>query len=136
DMDPVDAMSLLRLSVLDVQRTTDLATLEKRVETIKADARRLTSGGEMSANRIAQVSLELEKVQRQLRAAAERAEAPSKSRAEGLGKSIDEVTESAFQSALKASGGADLRTYQAYTEHLLSREYRKRCLEMVDEALK
>src|SRR5262249_51066013 len=107
DMDPVDAMSLLRLGVLDAQRTTDLATLEKRVETIKSDARRLTSGGEMSANRIAQVSLELEKVQRQLRAASERAEASSKSRAEGLGKSIDEVTESAFQSALKASGGAD-----------------------------
>ncbi|HEV3165291.1 MAG TPA: tetratricopeptide repeat protein [Isosphaeraceae bacterium] len=138
DTEPVDGMALLRLHALDAQRATDPAALSERVAALKADASRLTEVRELPAARIAQLSLELEKVQHQLARASASAQADNQQKAQAteLGDSIEEVAESTFKKALASGGKSDLRIYQTYAEHLLARNKRERCLEVVGEALK
>src|SRR5579864_1408115 len=133
---PIDGLALMRLRALDVERTTDPNEMTERAAALKADARRFTEGKDLSAARITQLSIELEKVQKQLTRVAARSETAEKTRATALGDSIEEVAEATFQKALESGKSTDLRIYQAYAEHFLTRGNRKRCLEVVDQALK
>jgi cellulose synthase operon protein C len=136
DADPLDRLSLIRLRSLDAQRTRDPAILAERVEAFRAEAGRLAALGSLAVARVAQLGVELQKVEKYLGGVAAEANPQAKARATELADSIDTVAETTFKNAIASNGAPDLRIYQAYAEHLLARDKRKECLAVIAQALK
>ena len=133
-------MALLRLRVLDVQTTTDLAKISERVKALQVEASRLLANQSqsLSPGRIARVSLLLEEIQRTLTQRGADADPRTKAELASLVESIDREAEAIFQKAPDGHAGRppDLQVSLSYAYHLRFRSKRDECLKVVDEALK
>ena len=135
DVETLDGLALLWLRAEDACRVADPVELAARAQVVKDDAGRFTKGRELSPNRIARVGDDLARVHAALDHVAG-ADRDRKEEVQALGDGLDEVAESTFRDVLDAEGRApDLRVYRAYAEHLLLRNKRDRCLEVVDQGL-
>ena len=136
DAAPVDQTAMLRLRALDVESTTEAALLEPRVKALQNEAKLLFDGREVAPNRIMRLSLVLEEVQKSLTVLGSKSEPAVKKSVDGLVDSIETDVEAIFKKALAAAGDRNLHIHLTYADHLRFRGQGKRCLEVVDGALK
>jgi cellulose synthase operon protein C len=124
----------LRLLLIDVQVTTEVETLFARVLAFRQEAERLSDAPEVSAPRVAKMGRMIALAQKHVAAIADR-DATAKERLAKLSPVLDELADGAYKKAVAPSAAADPRIFLAYAEHLLVREKRVQCLEIVDRAL-
>ncbi len=136
DADPVDRSALIRLQVLDVEKTSVPDRLAERVKRLQAEAHAMVSGPGVAPNRVMRLNLLLGQTQRSLAQTAAHVDARSKPAIEALVDAIDKDIETIFQQALAALSKTDMHVYLTYADHLRYRNKRARCLEVVDQALK
>jgi predicted Zn-dependent protease len=137
ELDALDRMALLRLRQMDALATTDPDTLATRIRAVETVARAMAADPSIPPERLARLGRMLEEVPKQLRRlsstgqdAARLAEATKASSA------LEQVAESTYAKALESAHAADLRVYLEYAEHLMFREKRQACLDLVIKALK
>jgi predicted Zn-dependent protease len=130
----VQRFTRLRVLLLDIQTTTDTTALPDRVQAFRQDALRLSDAPDISSSHVAKMGRMIELVQKHVRVLSERDPA-SKEKLSALTPVVEELADTSYQKAVAPSAPADLRVYLAYAEHLLFRQKRKECLELVDRAL-
>jgi Tfp pilus assembly protein PilF len=133
--DATDRMALLNLRKLDALAATDPETLPARCTALISLARAFSESDEANADGLVAVGRQLGQVSKHV----QQVRAAAKGQVPGLDATDSELAtlgETCFRKALEGSSAADLRVYQEYAEHLLGREQRGRCLELVNAALK
>jgi predicted Zn-dependent protease len=129
--EPVDRMARIRLGLLDARRTTDPQALAARVKAARAEAERLAADPEPAPNRITQLGRLLDQFQGYLGGLP----ADPKGRVAALKDELEGVSEAIYRKAIDKAAAPDPRAYYAYAEHLLIREHRARCLDVVSQGL-
>ncbi len=132
---PVDQMARIRMRELDLEQTEAPAGLGTRVEALKDELAGLSALPlDPAPSRDRQLSQILQSAQVHLARVAAR-NPDARPQIEPLETQVEEVASATFEKSIEASRGEDLRPYLAYAEHLLVRNQRDRCLEVVSEAL-
>jgi tetratricopeptide (TPR) repeat protein len=127
--DHTDRMARLRLAQLDARHAADGTARAGAIGTLKAVAQGLAAEPDAPAVRLAAVGQILDAVRDDL---SRRDDAPPKAEADALA----DAAEACYTKALETAAAVDLNIYRDYADHLLDRDRRDRCLELVEKALK
>jgi predicted Zn-dependent protease len=130
--DLTDRTSRLRLAQLDALHAADATARAAAIGTLKAVAQGLVADPDAPAIRLATVGLVLDDVRDRLARRPDAAPDAAGADADGLAG----AAEASYRKALETAAVTDLNIYRDYADHLLDREQRDRCLELVNKALK
>ncbi len=134
--DPVDQMARIRLRELDLEQSSDPAQLAAKVQALRDELKALSALDlDPAPGRDRRLSETLQNAQVHLARVSAR-NPDARAVVEPLETQVEEVASSTFEQSIKASKGDDPRPYLAYAEHLLLRNRRDKCLEIVTDALK
>jgi cellulose synthase operon protein C len=136
DADPVDRLAKLRLIASGWRADQEPAQLEAPIQSLLAEVKLLCRPDRLATTRVVRVRFVLEQTQRSLTDRAAKLAGAKKETVERLVDAIEVELESIFKLALASEEQADLQTYLTYADHLRVRRQPKRCLELVDKALK
>ena len=135
EADAVDRMCLLKLRVLDVEKSPDPSVMAGRIDAVAREALFAASEPEIPSTRIARIGQLIEAIQRYL--AIKGVETPAaREKFNAYSDSLDKAAEGIFQKSLAVKPYPELDVYLAYAYHLSFRDHRDRCLEVVTQGLK
>ncbi len=132
--DRSDSLSRLRLAQMDLLHTSDASAQADALATLKTAAQALLDEEGVPAIRLATIGLILDEARAHL-AKAQGTAAPADATANDA-ESLAQAAEASYRKALEVASYPNLHVYRDFAEHLLDREDRGRCLELVNTALR
>lgn len=129
--DRTDSLSRLRLAQMDALHASDPASRAAAIVTLKTAAQSLVEEEGIPAIRLATVGLILDKVRDELTKPG-----ASEPGIAGDAEGLAQAAETSYTRALKNATYPNLHVYRDFAEHLLDREDRARCLELINKALR
>lgn len=137
DADATDRLALLKLRQLDALATPEAAPLATRIHALQSVAAALADDPEASPPRLTRIGRLIDEVQKhQSRIAAAGKDEEARRRLDTEAKALEAVAETCYKKALGNPEAADLGIHEEYAAHLLEREDRAHCLEVIGQALK
>lgn len=131
-----DQSALLRLRRLDALNTADPAELAGRCTALADEARRQAEGEAVAPDRLVAIGRQIGAVLKHVQQVRDGGDARTREALVPCDEALARLAETSFQQALEDAGAADLRVSEEYAAHLLARDQRARCLEVVNDALK
>ncbi|MEO6809007.1 MAG: hypothetical protein ABI353_07830, partial [Isosphaeraceae bacterium] len=132
DADPVDRMALLRLRVLDARQPTEANTLAERIDAVRVEAERLAGDPEPVPGRVAGIGRLLDSLQDHLTKTAKTVPDDTN---KATSDALETIIGTVYGKATDPAASPDPSTYQAYAEHLLTRQKREPCLDAIAKGL-
>ncbi len=136
DCPPVDRITLPRIVNLQIKNETDPARLSGEVQRLLQQVKQLTQTAVLGPSLVTRLRSFLEMTQRGLSARSAQVDATARAEFDRLDKAIEVDLEAVFKHALSEEQEPDLQKFLTYAEHLMFRQQRDRCLEVIDQALK
>jgi predicted Zn-dependent protease len=136
DCEPVDRIAGLRILTLAVKSTQDPVRLETLVRSMLSQVKELCRTDELAPAKVVRLRSFLEQTQKMLNERTTKVAAAEKKSIQGLVDEIEQSLESIFTLALSGDREPDLQTYVTYAGHLMFRQQRDRCLEVIAQGLK
>lgn len=134
--DATDRAALVRLRRLDALNTTDPAELAGRCTALADEARDQADSDPTPPDVLVSIGRQLSAVLKHLQRVRDGGDPRTRAALDPCDEALARLAEVAFQRALKDAGAADLHVSEEYAEHLLNRDQRGECLEVVNAALK